>query len=219
MSLSNLRILSAQLQVHYDEMASLFSHFQQSSGLHCISGCGACCQQPTIEASPFEMLPIAFALYDQGMADETLEQLQVHQTPSCFFYHSHSADGSKGQCQIYAQRPTLCRVFGIGSLLDKNAAVKLSVCRFIKQAHPELLNALDPRLAPRIDHWKQKARLLSDELSSQDMPINQALKMALEKLTMLAYYESLQENQEESQQVGYRDRQLEWINNHSTFNS
>jgi uncharacterized protein len=204
MSLTNLRVLSEQLQLHYDEMAAQFSSFQQSSGLTCLSGCGACCLLPTIEASPFEMLPLALELYDQGLADETLAALSEHSTPSCFFYKPLSADGSKGQCGVYAQRPTLCRVFGAGAL----SGSKLSICRLIKQEHPALAKSLDPHSAPRIDHWKQKAKTIASELSAEDLPINHALKLALEKVTMLAYYED--------QQEGYRDWKLERTNNDSS---
>lgn len=202
MSITYLRVLSAQLQVHYDEMAATFSSFQNKTGLTCLSGCGACCLQPTIEASPFEMLPIALELFDQGQADETLERLSNHQSPTCFFYRSHSTDGTKGQCGIYTHRPSLCRIFAVGALPDKSHTTKLSICRLIKLEHRQKMSDINPVDAPRIDHWKQKSQLLADELSNQDMPINQALKLALEKVTMLAYYETLQDQVGENQQVG-----------------
>ncbi|MFI1745758.1 hypothetical protein [Thalassobellus sediminis] len=53
------------------------SEFQNNSQLHCLTGCGNCCTNPTMEASPLEFLPWAFYLFLNEQAEDTLRILNA----------------------------------------------------------------------------------------------------------------------------------------------
>ena len=104
--MQRLRELSRRVEAVYGEIATTFSAYQQQRGLHCRTGCGECCLQPTIEATVLEMLPLALHLFDQGKAEQTLTQLEELTEPQgCFFYQKLSFDSKQGQCTVYQHRP------------------------------------------------------------------------------------------------------------------
>ena len=49
--------------------------FHKEAGMGCISGCGFCCSNPEVPASALEFLPLAFDLYEKGIAEELAAQL------------------------------------------------------------------------------------------------------------------------------------------------
>jgi len=174
----------SQLTELYIEIQEEFSEFQNKSGLNCISGCGACCLGSDITATVFEMLPLAQNLLERGDADKYLNMLVGMEELPCVLYFKNSSDGKQGFCSEYQLRPTICRVFAASGRLGKNGEVQLSLCRLIKeqigQSFPLLLSTLSP---PLMSEWKQKVKNLEEEMySGKEMPINLALKIALEKI-------------------------------------
>ncbi len=191
--MQRLRELSRRVEAVYGEMADTFSSYQQASGLSCRSGCGECCTQPTIEATVLEMLPLALHLFDQGKAEQTLTQLEeLPEGSGCFFYHRLSFDGKQGQCSVYEQRPSICRMFGAAGYRDKLGQPALSVCKTIKsdkaekyQQHLIMLSAQPP---PMMMSAKEQVSQLNYELGSKHYPIRQAVQLALEKVLFKSYY-------------------------------
>ncbi|QBL08450.1 YkgJ family cysteine cluster protein [Rheinheimera sp. D18] len=191
--MQRLRELSRRVEAVYGEIATTFSVYQQQRGLSCRTGCGECCLQPTIEATVLEMLPLALYLFDQGKAEQTLTQLETLTDPQgCFFYQKLSFDGKQGQCSVYQQRPSICRLFGAAGYRDKNGKTALSTCKIIKldQAHAyqESLIALESDPPPLMIMAKEQVNELDYELGKQHLPINQALQQAIEKVLFKAWF-------------------------------
>jgi len=195
--MQRLRVLAEQLGVVYQQLGESYSLYQQQRQLFCRSGCGECCLHPGIEASVLEMLPLAISLYDQGLAEQTLEQLQQHENVGCFFYQSHSADRKQGQCSVYQHRPAICRLFGAAGYTGREGQTELSVCKVIKVDHPQAyqdtLIALESDPPPMIRNGKERVRQLDYELGGRNLPINDAAIQALEKVLFEAYYASMAE--------------------------
>jgi Fe-S-cluster containining protein len=169
--MQRLRELSRRVEAVYGEIATTFSAYQQQRGLNCRSGCGECCLQPTIEATELEMLPLALHLFDQGKAEQTLTQLEELTEPQgCFFYQKLSFDGKQGQCSVYQQRPSICRLFGASGYRDKQGKTSLSVCKVIKTDRP----------LPYQQH----------------LPVNDALQQALERVLFKAWYSGMNDDQQ-----------------------
>jgi uncharacterized protein len=191
----NIRELSQELQKIYEDMAQTFSHYQNASGLHCLSGCGKCCTNPEIEATVLEMLPAALKIYDEQKMEEWLERLENPSSPYCLFYLPHNEDGSQGQCQSYKEGPSVCRMFAVAGYFDKQHEATLSVCKLIKEKYPDLtkLRSSEANLenTPMLASWSYQVTELNPTLSEEKMPINQALKRALEKVALYAQYQSL----------------------------
>lgn len=186
-----LRTLAAQISQEYDQMSYEFRSYQVRTGLACRSGCGQCCTNPQIEASPLEMLPMALDLFDRGKGLEVLEMLSDHPPSTCIMYKATSPDGSQGFCSGYEQRASICRMFGAAGFAAKNGGLKLSVCRLIKSDQPQqvALAEADIERPPNMAFWSQRIRVLNGDLGERFYPINQALRIMLEKILLLASYE------------------------------
>jgi uncharacterized protein len=199
--MQRLRELSRRVEAVYGEIATTFSAYQQQRGLNCRSGCGECCLQPTIEATVLEMLPLAIYLFDQGKAEQTLAQLeQLTEPQGCLFYQKLSFDGKQGQCSIYPQRPSICRMFGAAGYRDKQGKTSLSACKIIKSDRPipyqDTLIALQSDPPPMMVMAKEQVNELDYELGKQHLPLNEAIKQALEKVLFKAYYSDFSDDKQ-----------------------
>ena len=122
----------------YGELQQAISSFQSNTGLHCISGCGLCCQKPNIEATILEFLPFAYHLYLNDKAYEWLDKMKGHkQDHYCVLFAPLHIDTQKGMCSHYLYRGMICRLFGFSATMNKYGKPVLSTCKVIKteQAH------------------------------------------------------------------------------------
>ena len=189
----NIREFSQDLQNIYDEMGKSFSDYQKESGLHCLEGCGRCCVNPEVEASVFEMIPLALRMYDEGRLEEWLERLETTDSDICLLYQAHSPDRTLGQCGAYKERPAVCRMFGVSGYFNKHKEVTLSVCKYIREKYPDLTklreSEADAEKTPILVTWSYRLAQLDPALIQEAMPVNQAFKKALEKVALYALYQ------------------------------
>ena len=177
----------------------LFSHLEQEitefkshTGLHCVSGCGKCCTKPDIDASPLEFLPWSFHLFLNGKAEKVLEQLNKGSDSICHIYVPFSStDSSKGSCGDYQHRGLICRLFGYGASRDKLGQLRLATCKIIKENQSlnygkatKLISQGTP--VPIFSDYYMKLAQIDFQLGNTFLPINQALKTAIEEV--LHYY-------------------------------
>jgi Fe-S-cluster containining protein len=189
----NIREFAIELQNIYDDMGSSFANFQKNTGLNCLEGCGKCCTNPDIEASVLEMLPLAVRLNDENKLDEWLEKLENPAKDSCLMFESHNENGTKGMCGAYKERPSVCRMFGVAGYFDKHHEVTLSVCKLIREKYPELTQTRTAEATaentPVLVNWSYRMSEIDPALIQDRMPLNQALKLALEKVALYAQYQ------------------------------
>ncbi|WP_332912948.1 YkgJ family cysteine cluster protein [Algoriphagus boritolerans] len=108
--------------------------FHAESGMGCISGCGFCCVNPDVPASPLEFLPLAFDLYEKGIAEEIANQLALQdQLGNCVVYRPQKDDPTKGFCGNYANRGLICRLFGASARRTKYGQKELITCKILKK--------------------------------------------------------------------------------------
>ena len=214
--MNRLRELSSQVMDVYQSLSQEFSAFQSSQSLNCVEKSGACCNKPDIEVSPLEMLPYALHLFDTGQAEQVFDELENYSGFACKQYQRLSLDGSEGYCGIYEYRPGICRMFGAAGYKTKSGEATLSVCKTIKQAVPEkyaaALITIQPQRAdasnqpliddiaansaihstsvkpPMIAEGRQRIAQIDYELGDRLMPINDALRLMLEKILTLSFY-------------------------------
>ena len=205
--MNRLRELSSQVMDVYQSLSQEFSAYQSSQSLNCVEKCGACCNNPDIEVSPLEMLPLALHLFDTGLAEQAFDELDNYSGFACKQYQRLSLDGKEGYCGIYEYRPGICRMFGAAGYKTKSGEATLSVCKPIKQAVPEKYaaaviaiqpawgqsNNSDPMSIsnskpPMIAEGRQKLAQLDYELGDKLIPINDALRYILEKILTLSFY-------------------------------
>ncbi|MFD0864038.1 YkgJ family cysteine cluster protein [Sungkyunkwania multivorans] len=166
------------------------AQFEQSSGLSCVSGCGKCCAHPNIEASPIEFLPWAFHLFLNGEAENTIIQLSKTQSSTCLIYKPLSII-DQGRCSHYKYRGLICRLFGFAANTDKYGNLRLATCKIIKDGQGDNYNSTAEAITkglyvPIFTEYYMKLNQIDFNLGNMILPINRALKMALEEV--LHYY-------------------------------
>ncbi len=166
--------------------------FQKSSGLGCVSGCGKCCTYPNVEASPIEFLPWAFHLFLNGEAEKTLVQLNKTQSKTCLIYKPLSVI-NQGRCSNYKYRGLICRLFGFAANTDKYGNLRLATCKIIKEGQADNYSSTAQAITkglyvPVFTEYYMQLNQIDFKLGNIILPINKALKMALEEVLQFYAY-------------------------------
>ncbi|MBN7810047.1 YkgJ family cysteine cluster protein [Algoriphagus sp. H41] len=190
----NLFEKSEAVKEVFRQLESESSQFQTEGGLSCLSGCGYCCANPKIPASPLEFLPLAFDLHEKGIAEDIANQLALQdQLENCIVYRPKAEDHTKGFCGSYAGRGLICRLFGASARKTKYGQKELITCRILKKDDPEAFAAANARINADLDVPMATAfytRLHDvDESLTTQYPINQAILIALELVLRFKFYE------------------------------
>lgn len=167
-------------------------NFQNYTTLSCVAGCGKCCTNPEIDASPLEFLPWAFHLYLQGNAEKVLRDLNKSTSSRCYIYNPLSLlDKNNGNCSQYKYRGLICRLFGFGATTDKYGQYRLATCKIIKEGQKEAFEKSSKDInnqlsVPIFTDYYMKLSQIDFRLGNQIVPINKALQYAIEEV--LQYY-------------------------------
>lgn len=184
---TSTEVLRAYAQIDAETTA-----VQAETGLHCPEGCGRCCENPHIETTPLEMLPMALEIFRRGEHIAWLERVSLAAPPGiCVCYETDPYVSGNGRCQLYAWRPSLCRLFGFAATRDKDGNATLASCAHHKAVMPDTLAAVQTSLAnglsiPQFAHWQTQLASIDPHWGYQRMPINQALQVALERIGLMA---------------------------------
>ncbi len=166
--------------------------FQEHTKLSCVAGCGKCCTNPEIDASPLEFLPWAFQLYLNGNAEKVLNELNSRITTTCYIYNPLSLlDKNNGSCNQYKYRGLICRLFGFGANHDKYGQYRLATCKIIKEGQKEAYEKSNKEInnglpVPIFTDYYMNLSQIDFKLGNLILPINKALKFAIEEV--LQYY-------------------------------
>ncbi|NVJ86560.1 MAG: YkgJ family cysteine cluster protein [Algoriphagus sp.] len=175
--------------------------FAERADLGCVVGCGKCCANPTIPASPLEFLPLAFELYEKGAIEASLRILEsLGEDGFCLLYRPTSEDESKGFCSNHTSRGLICRLFASAARKNKHGLKELIICKVLKehkfeqykQATLAIQEDLDVPLAASF--YSQLRDI--DNYLSQTMPINQAIRIAIETVLQFKFYEESESAEE-----------------------
>lgn len=178
----------------FGELESETKQFVSESGLGCVSGCGFCCANPKVPASPLEFLPLAFDLYDKGLAESTLTLLESKdEGDSCVMYRSQSEDGRKGLCGNHTKRGMICRLFATSARRTKYGKKELIICKVLKEEKVYEFIKTSERINKDMDIPLATAfysRLDEiDQSLCQQFTINEAIAFALELVLRYKFYD------------------------------
>jgi Fe-S-cluster containining protein len=190
----NLFEKSEAVRKLFQELDEESKQFHAESGMGCISGCGFCCANPEVPASPLEFLPLAFDLFEKGKAEEIANQLALQDQPgNCVVYRSQKEDVTKGFCGNYANRGLICRLFGASARKTKYGQKELITCKILKAEKKEayLLTSTKINMGMEIPVATGMYTRLADvdEYLANQYPVNQAILMALELVLRYKFYE------------------------------
>lgn len=180
------------VELLFDRLDKEILVFQSSTKLHCVSGCGHCCTKPDIDATPLEFLPFAYHLFLNGNAEKMLDQLKLESSGICVIYAPLSlGNKNQGSCSEYTHRGLICRLFGYGASRDKFGALRLATCKIIKEGQAVNYQSGIDSIAkglqvPIFSDYYQNLAQIDFRMGNTIIPINQAIKMAIEEV--LSYY-------------------------------
>lgn len=189
---NEVELLFAQLDV---EIAA----FQSTTKLSCKTGCGRCCTHNQIDASPLEFLPWAYHLYINGEANDVLETLNEDTSRICHIYNPTGAFAEgMGTCGEYRYRGLICRLFGYGATHDKYGKLRLATCTIIKEDQALIFHNAEKLISeglsvPVFTHYYMRLSQIDFQLGKQIVPVNTALKLALEEVLGYYAYRGLEE--------------------------
>lgn len=170
------------------------SQFTSESGLSCITGCGACCANPQIPASPLEFLPLAFDFYYKGIAESILLLLESDdENGNCIVYRANSTDAKSGYCTNYKSRGMICRLFGASARKNKYGLKDIIICKTLKEGKSNAFHEATKRInedlpIPNASKFYMFLDEIDDSLTQQ-MPINKAIAFSLELVLRFKFYE------------------------------
>jgi uncharacterized protein len=191
--------LDTQIQACYRQIDAETAAFGAAVGLSCPPSCGQCCDNPQVEATPIEMLPAALALARQGSITHWLAAIEAQIGPAyCIFYQPDPADAGRGHCLQYPWRPLICRLFGYAATLDKTGQPALASCRRHQRDRADTLALAQTSISaglpvPQFASWQARLASLVPVWGQQYLPINQALRIALEQVGLQLSYQRLAE--------------------------
>lgn len=176
----------------FDRLEMEITAFKSETHLFCNAGCGKCCSTPDIDASPLEFLPWAFHLFLNGKAEEMLVAINNTSTTNCIIYRPLSLlENGNGHCSNYLYRGLICRLFGYAANKDKYGKLRLAACTIIKEEQQKNYNTAQELISNNLyvpiftDYYMQLAQI-DYRMGITLLPINKALKMAIEEV--LHYY-------------------------------
>ena len=176
----------------FDRLENEISAFQSETNLHCRIGCGKCCSTPEIVASPLEFLPWALYLFLNSKAEEMLVELNNKSNSNCHLYRPISIlERNNGSCSNYRYRGLICRLFGYAASRDKYGKLRLATCKIIKEEQQQNFKDTEEAISKGLyvpifsDYYMQLSQI-DNRLATALLPINEALKIAIEEV--LHYY-------------------------------
>ena len=185
-----------ELDEHLEKTTSL-------TGMKCHHLCSACCKKTDIEASPIEFIPLAAWLYETGQVDEFLTRLDKSDvTGYCVLFSPDAWKEGKWGCQQYDKRGLICRLFGFGYRLNREGVPELVTCKILKDSCPSAVARArqtgieTPDEVPLFRNYSMQLYSIDPDLAINLMPINKAIRAAIEKLYFHYTLGVAQENEE-----------------------
>ncbi|MDH5475017.1 MAG: YkgJ family cysteine cluster protein [Cyclobacteriaceae bacterium] len=190
----------SDIEALFGELDSEINSFQSTTKLKCLSNCGRCCTHNQVDASPLEFLPWAYQLYINGEAFEMLEALAEKTSKICHNYNPIGLlEEGKGNCSTYEYRGLICRLFGYGANTDKYGKLRLATCKIIKEDQALAFQNAENMVAdglpiPVFTHYYMRLSQVDYQLGNTIVPINTALKIAIEEVLQYYMYRNLEDD-------------------------
>ena len=177
----------AQLRRLYKAVDKETERFAHLTGIRCPQLCGVCCRSAKVEATVFEMLPLAIALWSTREGLSWLKEFEKNKKKRCLFFRPDPHRKRNGRCGVYPYRPLICRLFGFSVNKDKQNTYAYGGCKTMKTVYPKSFTR-----AQEIIKKKRKFITMSDFAThaagigigheQKAYPINTAARLALEKI-------------------------------------
>ena len=188
-----------EIEALFGELDAEINIFQAATKLKCLPGCGRCCTHNQVDASPLEFLPWAYQLHLNGEALQVLEALSDKTSNICYNYNPIGLlEEGKGNCGTYNYRGLICRLFGYAANSDKYGKLRLATCKIIKHDQTLVFQNAENMISkglpiPVFTNYYMRLSQIDHQLGNTIVPINTALKIAIEEVLHYYSYRSLED--------------------------
>lgn len=172
------------------------ANISDQTGLNCVKHCSLCCRNRSIEATPLEFYPLAAFLHQTGQLNAFLQKLdRLKDDDLCILLDQDAQQNGNWGCTAYPYRGLICRMFGFGFRLNRMGTPELVTCKTMKTEFPESvqravqLSANEPENLPLFRNYSMQLWAIDPELAGKPMPINQAIRIAVERLYSFFTYQ------------------------------
>ena len=172
----------------YNKLDGHLARFRKQSGIKCFRGCGQCCENPYVETTVLEMLPLAAKLFHQKQIDAWLDDDSLLEITKgkCPFYRADPHITGNGSCGVSSFRPLICRLYGYSAKHDKNGSRIYYTCKRIKSAYVESCENICSRSekisTPHVEDYAMMRLEIAREIDRNLYPLPVALKLAIERV-------------------------------------
>jgi Fe-S-cluster containining protein len=184
-----LQELEFQVLEVYRVLDVAVAEFAARTGLACPQGCGHCCHSEQVEATVLECIPLAFELFRTLQAELILKRLERDTDEHrCVLYRQDFTQAGLWGCSQYRHRAVVCRLFGFAGNRDRDGIPRLAMCHVMKQSivpNEAVPAEYEDVPMPLFSEAGMRITALHPGLGSGRMPINAALREALQKVGML----------------------------------
>lgn len=165
--------LSGEVRAVLSELDEALAIFSSKVDTSCPPGCILCCQNPNVQATILEFIPLAYHLMNEGRAEAVLDQLVKQESD-----HSGCVFASETGCSVYADRGLICRLFSASVRLDRQGRLEYVACPILHARHGRYME--EEAHPPVMTDWSLRLESLDPVLGSSWYPVNDAIRRALE---------------------------------------
>lgn len=117
-----------KIRTVYERLEKKQIAFCNEFSIHCLKGCGKCCENFTPDITEAEAEFLAYGLIKEGKDDLVLELLKLkdNDTKMCPLF----IKDSEFHCLVYKWRPLICRLFGASASKDKEGHPVFRKCKW-----------------------------------------------------------------------------------------
>lgn len=177
-----------QTEAFLSEIDQKVTRLQQHAKLRCKEGCGKCCDNPNVESTVLEVIPLARHLVDSGKAEDIYVKLVAeNRRPQCVLYVPDPVVSGNGRCSQYHHRPMICRLFGFSVSKDKEGRGRLASCPLVLEASGVMADTISFESTEGLPVYSESWMALTGvhpEWATQRYPINEAIRLAIEKVAL-----------------------------------
>ncbi len=182
----------------YRSLAAKQKKFCSSFDIHCVEGCGHCCEHFIPDITPIEAEYLAFGLISEGLDTQVLEDIEKKRDDMkrCMFYK----DAGPYHCTVYKWRPLICRLFGASASDNKEGRPVFRHCKWNKEGcslTPEQLEAHKSVLVEMAQYGLRVDECRADETDRDLLP--DALYRAIMKVRFMIELEEEQKKSDNPQ--------------------
>lgn len=169
------------MKLFYDCVDMQIGEFTSSNNIHCIKGCGTCCEHFIPDLTTHEAKYLAIYLISEGRVEEALSRFREDRSYCPFYDHD-----KEHHCSVYPARGLICRLFGSVCSEDKNGMIHFPHCKWNESQRIEMIKEHSESYPTYSRYGIELESMDGNSTYTEFLP--EAVEKAIHKLEMILNY-------------------------------